>query len=104
MEGNEPKGDPPDKGNPAMEKIETWQIGSERPPPHVDEEIKPKREQPKLEFQQQEKHIESTQTTPESGDGKGNIPESPDQLIVTVSHEQKRDTKERKNIEEAKPS
>ncbi|KAG5899179.1 hypothetical protein JTB14_029011 [Gonioctena quinquepunctata] len=64
-----------------MEKIETWQIGSERPPPHVgkvtDEEIKPKREQPKLEFQQQEKHIESTQTTPESGDGKGNIPESP---------------------------
>ncbi|KAG5862606.1 hypothetical protein JTB14_025815 [Gonioctena quinquepunctata] len=81
VEGNEPKGDLPDKGNPVAEKIETLQIESEGPAPHVgkdaDEENKSKREQPKLEFQQQENQIVDTQTTPESGEGRENIPESP---------------------------
>ncbi|KAG5881652.1 hypothetical protein JTB14_036761 [Gonioctena quinquepunctata] len=71
-------------------KIETWQIGKERPP-HMweghDEEIKPKREQPKLEFQQQEKHIESTQNHSGIRRWEGNIPESRISLLTIAISE-----------------
>ncbi|KAG5865847.1 hypothetical protein JTB14_035340 [Gonioctena quinquepunctata] len=98
MEGNEPKGDPPDEENPVTEKIEIPQTGSEGPPPHVgkdaDEENKSKRGQPKLEFQ----HHENQTHKPPQNQGKEKrisriVRGKP---IVIVIHKQRRHRRKRR--------